>query len=401
VERLTLRINGEVHEVLTEPHRTLLDVLRADLGLTGTKENCLEAECGVCTVLVDRMAVNSCILLAAECAGREITTIEGLGRGGDLHPLQQAFIDHGAVQCGYCIPGMILSPRRISTRTQRPRKPTSARRSPATSALHGLPEDRRGRPRRGRSDVVEAGEVVRGKEDDMTTTTRVVGRSLPRIDASGKVTGTAVYAADWALPGMLHGKIFRSTEAHARLVRIDPSRAAALPGVRASSPLTTHLTCYGGAVKDETVRPRQGALHRSAGGRRRRHDARYALAALEAIRVVYEPLTPVFDLEAALSPGAPLVHEARAEYAAIPILKRRQCLRARADRRRRCRAASRRPIASSSTGPDRWCTRATRARAAVAQWDSGGHDDLVEHPACSRSRTRSPRSSRSCRRRSA
>ena len=106
---LTLRINGEVYEVLTEPHRMLLDVLRADLGLTGTKENCLEAECGVCTVLVDGMAVNSCILLAAECAGREITTIEGLGRGGDLHPLQQAFIDHGAVQCGYCIPGMILS----------------------------------------------------------------------------------------------------------------------------------------------------------------------------------------------------------------------------------------------------------------------------------------------------
>ncbi len=106
---LTLHINGEVHEVLAEPHRTLLDVLRTDLGLTGTKENCLEAECGVCTVLLDGMAVNSCILLAGECSGREITTIEGLERDGELHPLQQAFIDHGAVQCGYCIPGMILS----------------------------------------------------------------------------------------------------------------------------------------------------------------------------------------------------------------------------------------------------------------------------------------------------
>ena len=106
---LTLTINGEHHDVLTEPHRTLLDVLRADLGLTGTKENCLEAECGVCTVLLDGRAVNACILLAAQCQGRDVLTIEGLGRDGQLHPLQQAFIDHGAVQCGYCIPGMILS----------------------------------------------------------------------------------------------------------------------------------------------------------------------------------------------------------------------------------------------------------------------------------------------------
>jgi aerobic carbon-monoxide dehydrogenase small subunit len=106
---LTLTINGQRHEVLTEPHRTLLDVLRVDLGLTGTKENCLEAECGVCTVLLDGRAVNSCILLAAQCQGRQVLTIEGLGRDGQLHPLQQAFIDQGAVQCGYCIPAMILS----------------------------------------------------------------------------------------------------------------------------------------------------------------------------------------------------------------------------------------------------------------------------------------------------
>ena len=106
---LQLTINGERHEVVTEPHRTLLDVLRGNLGMTGTKENCLEAECGVCTVLLDGRAVNACILLAAQCQGREVVTIEGLGQDGRLHPLQQAFIDHGAVQCGYCIPAMILS----------------------------------------------------------------------------------------------------------------------------------------------------------------------------------------------------------------------------------------------------------------------------------------------------
>ena len=106
---LTLTINGERHEILTEPHRTLLDVLRTDLGLTGTKENCLEAECGVCTILLDGAAVNACILLAAQCQRRAVLTIEGLARNGDLHPLQRAFIDHGAVQCGYCIPGMLMA----------------------------------------------------------------------------------------------------------------------------------------------------------------------------------------------------------------------------------------------------------------------------------------------------
>ena len=106
---LSLTINGERHDVSVEPSRTLLEVLRTDLGLTGTKENCLDAECGVCTVLLDGDAVNACIVLAVRCRERAIVTIEGLSGGGDLHPLQRAFIDAGAVQCGYCIPGMILA----------------------------------------------------------------------------------------------------------------------------------------------------------------------------------------------------------------------------------------------------------------------------------------------------
>lgn len=106
---IELKINGQFHELSVEPHWTLLHVLRRELGLMGTKENCLEAECGVCTVLMDGKAVNSCILLAMQAAGREIITIEGLGGPENLHPLQQAFIEHGAVQCGYCIPGMILT----------------------------------------------------------------------------------------------------------------------------------------------------------------------------------------------------------------------------------------------------------------------------------------------------
>lgn len=106
---VTLNINDQKYTLEIEPHRTLLEVLREDLGLTGTKANCLEAECGVCTVLMDGVAVNSCIVLAVRVAGKRITTIEGLAGPEGLHLLQQAFIDYGAVQCGYCIPGMIMS----------------------------------------------------------------------------------------------------------------------------------------------------------------------------------------------------------------------------------------------------------------------------------------------------
>jgi|SRR5262245_15968315 len=106
---ISLAVNGQDHELLVEPHRTLLDALRVDLGLTGTKTNCLDAECGVCTVLVDGRMVNACLYLAVAAEGHAITTVEGLAAEGVLHPLQRAFIERGAVQCGYCIPGMLLA----------------------------------------------------------------------------------------------------------------------------------------------------------------------------------------------------------------------------------------------------------------------------------------------------
>jgi carbon-monoxide dehydrogenase small subunit len=102
------RVNGEDVEVYSEPSRTLVEVLRDGLKLTGTKVGCSEGRCGACTVLIDGKAVKSCLILAPQAQGKEITTIEGVARDG-LHPLQQAFIDHFAVQCGYCTPGMILS----------------------------------------------------------------------------------------------------------------------------------------------------------------------------------------------------------------------------------------------------------------------------------------------------
>jgi carbon-monoxide dehydrogenase small subunit len=111
--RLTLSVNGEEREFLVAVHKTLLEVLREDLGLTGTKHGCELGECGACTVLVDGEPVLSCLTLPVECQGREITTIEGLAEGGRLHPLQQAFAELGAAQCGYCTPGMLLSARAL------------------------------------------------------------------------------------------------------------------------------------------------------------------------------------------------------------------------------------------------------------------------------------------------
>jgi len=106
---IKLHVNGEEFEILTETHKTLLEVLREDLGLTGTKRACDLGTCGACTVLIDRKPYLSCLTLAVAAQGKEIMTIEGLGQGGELHPLQKAFVEKGALQCGFCTPGMILT----------------------------------------------------------------------------------------------------------------------------------------------------------------------------------------------------------------------------------------------------------------------------------------------------
>ena len=110
---ITFQLNGDLTEVLVAPNRTLVRMLREDLGLTGTKYGCGEGDCGACTVLLDDLPVNSCLVLAAQVDGRRVTTIEGLADGDRLHPLQEAFIEKGAIQCGFCTPGMILSAKAL------------------------------------------------------------------------------------------------------------------------------------------------------------------------------------------------------------------------------------------------------------------------------------------------
>jgi carbon-monoxide dehydrogenase small subunit len=119
-KKIVLDINGELTEVEVEPRTTLLDALRNYLRLTGTKKGCEVGECGVCTVLIDGEPINSCLMLAVEANHKRILTIEGLGSNGQLHPIQKAFIDYGAIQCGFCTPGMILSTKALLDKNPNP-----------------------------------------------------------------------------------------------------------------------------------------------------------------------------------------------------------------------------------------------------------------------------------------
>jgi aerobic-type carbon monoxide dehydrogenase small subunit (CoxS/CutS family) len=118
--KIALEVNGEPVEVAFAPHKTLLEVLREDLGLTGTKHGCELGECGTCTVLVDGVPVLSCLVLGLACAGRRVKTVEGMAAGGKLHPLQHAFAELGAAQCGYCTPAFLLAAAALLAANPRP-----------------------------------------------------------------------------------------------------------------------------------------------------------------------------------------------------------------------------------------------------------------------------------------
>ncbi len=117
---VTLKVNGESHELLIASYRTLLDVLRTEIQLTGTKKGCDVGDCGACTVLLNNKPVNACLILAATVQDSEIVTIEGLARNGKLHPLQEAFVKEGAVQCGFCTPGILMSLKALLDQNQTP-----------------------------------------------------------------------------------------------------------------------------------------------------------------------------------------------------------------------------------------------------------------------------------------
>jgi len=308
---LRLIVNGQPHELDVPPDRSLADILRKDLHLTGTKIGCGEGICGSCTVIVNGRAVRSCRYPARRAQGATVETIEGLSQdGGDLHPLQKAFIQHGAIQCGFCTPGMIMSAKALLDRTKaQGRLPTE---DEIRSALKGNLCRCTGYHSIIRAVRSAAGENISPAVPETLPPERVVGRSLPRPDAVAKATGRAVYTDDLRFPGMLHAAVKRSERPHARILAIDTSRAASLPGVHA---VLTHddipgETLHGLVVRDwpvlcaDKVRYVGDAVAIVAAD-----TPETARRAVELIAVEYQDIPAGCDPLAALKPDAPLVHE--------------------------------------------------------------------------------------------
>jgi 4-hydroxybenzoyl-CoA reductase alpha subunit len=307
---ITLKVNGEKHSAAVKDGDTLLDVLRDKLRLTGTKKGCDHGVCGACTVLVDGQPQKSCLLLAASCENVSITTIEGIAMGGQLHPLQRAFINHGAVQCGFCSPGMILSAYALIERKPNPsddeiKQALSGNLCRCTGYVRIIDAIRNWKK------YLQNQESLLDPQDlDKYAT---VGKSLPRVDAADKVTGRAMYTADHSFQNMLYGKILTSPIAHARIKSIDTSKAEELEGVK--------LVLTAKDVPDITygVNPPRYDEHILA-REKVRHvgdevaaviavDEDRATKGLALIEVEYEELPAVFDPIEAIKDGAPQIHD--------------------------------------------------------------------------------------------
>ena len=233
-------VNGKKESLEEQPGEMLADMLRCRLGLTGTKVACNEDECGSCTVLIDGEPVLSCTYPAVKVGGRSVITIEGLAQtpavkeqNRKLHALQEAFIVYGAVQCGFCIPGQIMTAAAMLQRNPEPDeadikyalKDTLCRCAGYPSIIGAIQAAARS---------IRTGETIQPPQiPESTIAHKVVGRIHPRPDALEKVTGSAIYTDDLQFPGMLHARVKRAMVPAAVVRKIDTSRAKALPGVAA------------------------------------------------------------------------------------------------------------------------------------------------------------------------
>ncbi|MFN8443957.1 MAG: molybdopterin cofactor-binding domain-containing protein [Caldilineaceae bacterium] len=304
-QTFTLTVNGTPHPVSAAPNSNLMDVIRDQLRLTGTKDGCGTGHCGSCMVIRDGKAERSCLVQMKKCDGAEVTTIEGIAApDGTLHPIQQAYIDQGATQCGFCTPGFI-----ISTKVLLDKHP-----NPTLDEIYDGHQFNICRCT-GHNAIVRAIQQAAGQEVPnlplVKQAMHAISQPLPRPDAVAKVTGKGIYADDLYVEGMLYARALRSKHPHANLLRVDTSKAKALPGVvvvltaddiPGRKDCGVHevdwpVLCY------DKVRYMGDAIALVAA-----ESEEIAEEALKLIEVDYEPLPVLSDPKQAAQPGAVLLH---------------------------------------------------------------------------------------------
>jgi xanthine dehydrogenase molybdenum-binding subunit len=325
MSRLHMTVNGKPVDLDVAESRYLSEVLRDDLRLTGTKIGCNEAECGICTVLVNGTPVVSCVFPAFKAQGARVETIESLSHDAELHPLQQAFLDHGAVQCGICTSGLIMTAKALLDEKSSAGAPVTA------ENIRIALKDSYCRCTGYRS-VINA--ILQASGQDVPpllpatqTPGQAVGKPQANPNALAKITGSARFTDDYRFPGMLYARTKRAGVPHARIRSIETSAARALPGVHA---VLTHeeipgrnlhglVTIDWPVLCGDKVRYVGDAVAIAAAD-----TEDIAEAALELIRVDYEELPVVADAIEATRPDAPLLHEGRPDGNLLKHIKVRK-----------------------------------------------------------------------------
>lgn len=302
----TLTVNGQTRQVTASPQTLLMDVIRDHLRLTGTKDGCATGHCGSCMVIRDGKAERTCLIPMKRAAGAQLTTIEGVaGPNGELHPIQQAYIDQGATQCGFCTPGFIMATKALLD--QNP--------NPTLAEIYDGHQFNICRCT-GHNAIIRAVQQAAGQTvpalPAVKAPLQAISQPLPRPDAIAKVTGKGIYADDLYAEGMLHAKVLRSRYPHARLKSVDISQAKAQPGVVAvltaadipgRKECGVHevdwpVLCY------DKVRYVGDAIALVAA-----ESEAAAEEALKFIKVEYEPLPVVTDPKQAAQADAPILHD--------------------------------------------------------------------------------------------
>lgn len=307
IKQITFDVNGNQITTTMDPEKKLIHFLRDELGLVGTKEGCSTGTCGSCTVLIDHVPRKACILKLSQCENKKIETIESLGDENHLHPLQQAFIDEGAVQCGFCTPGMLLAAKALLDTIPHPSddqikyalRDNICRCTGYGAILRAVKK----------AAIMMNGNYPKKKEE---ATTGYIGMNVPNKGAIAKVTGARVFADDYYEEGCLYGQILFSEYAHAAIKSIDVSKAEALEGV---VKVATYKDIPGKNIFGVFV-PQQSVLCENkvkyfgdAVACVFAKTREIAKDALSYIEVDYQPLKALIDPEESIKEDAELIHE--------------------------------------------------------------------------------------------